>query len=103
MRDHAQKAVEMAADHSRADLDRSEMLRFALTHLVELVGEAASQVPREVRSRSRQIPWRGIIAMRHRLIHGYDSVDCDILWEAITDDLPPLIDELDRLLEAETP
>lgn len=103
MRDHAQKAVQMAAGRTRAELDRNEMLRFAPIHLVELVGEAASHVPKEVRSDYPHIPWADIIAMRHRLIHGYDTVDCEILWQAITEDLPPPIAGLEMLLASETP
>ena len=37
--------------------------------------------------------------MRNRLVHGYDSIDLDVLWDTIEDDLPPLIDELERVLD----
>jgi len=70
MRDYARKAVAMAQGHARDDLDRDEKLALALTRLVELVGEAASQVPEEVQRRYPQIPWAKMIGMRHRLIHG---------------------------------
>jgi uncharacterized protein with HEPN domain len=43
-------------------------------------------------------PWLQIVGMRHRLIHGYDAVDLDVLWDTIIDDLPPLIDELEKIL-----
>jgi uncharacterized protein with HEPN domain len=39
--------------------------------------------------------------MRNRLIHGYDQVDLNILWDTIEDDLPPLIVELEKILESE--
>ena len=98
MRDYARKAVEMAYGQTRQDLDVNEMLRLALTHLVELVGEAASQVPEETQAQYPQIPWPQVIGMRHRLIHGYDKVDYDILWETIERNLPDLIAALDRAL-----
>lgn len=97
MRDHAQKAVRMARDRTREELDRDEMLRLALTHLVELVGEAASQVPRDTRDEYPQIPWPKVIGMRHRLVHGYDTVDHDILWDTIRGDLPGLVEALERI------
>ncbi|MBI2357942.1 MAG: DUF86 domain-containing protein [Deltaproteobacteria bacterium] len=59
-----------------------------MTHLVELVGEAAGQIPRATQKRYRDIPWPKIVSMRNRLIHGYDFVDYDILWDTITQDLP---------------
>lgn len=88
MRDYARKAVRMVEHHTRSDLDDNEMLCLALTRLIELIGEAASHVPQEVRAGYPRIPWPQIIGTRHRLIHGYDFVDYDILWDTITGSLP---------------
>jgi uncharacterized protein with HEPN domain len=44
------------------------------------------------------IPWPEIVGLRNRLIHGYDSVDFDILWQIVTEDLPPLIAALEKTL-----
>jgi uncharacterized protein with HEPN domain len=98
MRDYASKALAMVEGQMRDDLDGDEKLRLALTHLVELVGEAASQVPAEVQERYPEIPWPKVIGMRHRLVHGYDFVDYDILWNTITESLPGLINTLNRIL-----
>ena len=43
-------------------------------------------------------PWQDIVAMRHRLIHGYFDIDLDIVWSTVTDDLPPLAEQLERAL-----
>jgi Ribonuclease HepT-like len=48
--------------------------------------------------RHANIPWAQIIAMRNRLIHGYDIVDYDIVWSTVSEDLPPLIAELEKIL-----
>ena len=69
MRDYARKAVGMVDGQRREDLEDDEKLRFALTHLVELIGEAASQVPPEIQQRYPEIPWQKVISMRHRLIN----------------------------------
>jgi uncharacterized protein with HEPN domain len=45
-----------------------------------------------------EIPWREIIGTRNRLIHGYDAVDYDILWEIVTADFPPLARQITTLL-----
>ena len=76
------------------------MFRLALTRLIELVGEAASQYPRQLQAQYPQIPWPKLISMRNRLIHGYDFIDNDILWEAITKNLPQLLTELERIIPA---
>lgn len=98
MRDFARKAVEMAADRKRTDLDEDEMFQLALTRLVELIGEAGSHVSQEMRDKYPQVPWPKITGMRHRLIHEYDTVDLDILWDTVRHDLPPLLAELDGII-----
>jgi len=50
-------------------------------------------------AKHQSIPWPRIVGMRNRLIHGYDQVDLDILWDTIEYDLPPLIIELEKILE----
>ncbi len=100
MLDHAREAVAMARGRTRADLDTDRQLNLALVRLLEIVGEAAGRVPSEERARRPDIPWPEIVGLRNRLIHGYDSVDFDILWEIVTNDLPPLIAALEKALEA---
>ena len=98
MRDYAQKAVSMAESHTRDDLDEDEKLMFALTHLVELVGEAASQVPAETRAENQAIPWPSVIGIRNKLIHEYEDIDYDILWDTVNEGLPELIHELNKII-----
>ncbi|MBI3989374.1 MAG: DUF86 domain-containing protein [candidate division NC10 bacterium] len=101
MLDYAREAVAMAQGKTATELSENRQMGLALTHLVELIGEAASQVPREVQARYPHTPWSKIISMRNRLIHGYDYVDHDILWDTITHDLPPLIAELEKIIPPE--
>ena len=80
MLDHANEAVALAQGRTRADLDSDRLLELALVRLLEIVGEAANRVPQGVRAMYPDIPWPQIVALRNRLIHGYDAVDLDILW-----------------------
>jgi len=98
---HAREAIAMAAGKSRGDLDSERMLALALTHLVEIIGEAANRVSPEVQAQYPQIPWQQLIGMRNRLIHGYDQVDLDILWQVVASDLPALLGELETILPPE--
>lgn len=77
------------------------MLNLALTRLVEIIGEAANRVPDEVQSKHPELPWLQMIGARNRLIHGYDSVDFDILWVIVNDDLPVLISQLETIVESQ--
>ena len=47
------------------------------------------------------IPWQEIIGMRNRLIHGYDDIDFEILYQTITEDFPPLITQLEKLVSSD--
>src|SRR3989442_647109 len=93
MLDAAREAAQMAQGKTRADLDTDRPLNLSLVRLLEVVGEAASRVPALERVRYPGIPWPQIVGLRTRLIHGYDNVDFDILWQIVTHDLPPLIAE----------
>jgi len=64
---------------------------------LELIGEAAMHIPFKVRNAHQEIPWRQLIGIRNRLIHGYLGIDHDILWSIIKDDLPVLLPELWKL------
>ncbi|MHB8767376.1 MAG: HepT-like ribonuclease domain-containing protein [Deferrisomatales bacterium] len=100
MLDHAREAVELARGKRREDLDRERLLNLAPVRLPEVVGEAAARVPREDRLRYPSIPWPEIVSLRNRLIHGYDQVDFDILWEIVRRDLPHLVREPEASLPA---
>jgi len=96
MLEHAREAIMFASGRSRSELDQDRMLNLALVRLLEIVGEAAARVPAGERERWPAIPWEPIIGLRNRLVHGYDDVDLDILWAIVTQDLPPLVSELEK-------
>lgn len=79
MLDHAREAVEMTRGRQRADLNDDRMLELSLVRLVEIVGEAASRITRAEQARYSIIPWAQVTGMRHRLVHGYDTVDLQVL------------------------
>ena len=98
MLDHASEAVAMVQGKTRSDLDTDRQLNLSLVRLLEIVGEAAGRVPNVERVEYPDIPWPEIVSLRNRLIHGYDRVDFDILWQIVTQDLPPLIDILEQVV-----
>jgi uncharacterized protein with HEPN domain len=98
MLDHALEAVAMTKGKIRADLDKDRQLNLALVRLLEIIGEAASRIPKEEQARYKDISWSEIISLRNRLIHGYDTVDFDILWQIVNQDLPGLIGSLRKVL-----
>lgn len=98
--DATEAAARFSIGRSRADLDRDEMLLFALVRAVEIVGEAAAKVTADTRS-SIDLPWPAIISMRNRLVHAYFDVDRDILWATVQDSLPALRHAVQQALDAD--
>ena len=87
----AETAQRFTAGRSRRDLDDDEMLRLALTKLVEIVGEAAKQVTEATKAEHPTVPWSAAARMRDRLVHHYFDIDVDVLWATVQDDLPALV------------
>lgn len=82
------------------DLDRfvvSGITYDATLRNLELLGEAATHIPDEVREEYSQIPWRMVIATRNKLIHGYLGIDNDTLWSIIQTDVPALLSQLQEI------
>ncbi|MFO0965567.1 MAG: HepT-like ribonuclease domain-containing protein [Gemmataceae bacterium] len=91
---HAEEALQFSSGRQRVDLDTDRLLNLALVRLLEIIGEAATRVSSSVQAAHAGIPWPQIIGLRNRLIHGYDAVDLDILWNILQIDLPPLVSDL---------
>ena len=64
---------------------------------LELIGEAATHIPQEIREKYSQVQWRLIIATRNKLIHGYLGIDNDTLWSIIQTDVPELLSQLQQI------
>ena len=67
---------------------------------LELVGEAATHIPRAMRDAHPEIEWREIIATRNRVAHGYMGMDEDVIWDIIQTDIPSLLPALRGLLNS---
>lgn len=98
MLDYAREALALTQGRQRTDLDNDRQLDLALTRLLEIIGEAANRVPEEIQEAHPEIAWGQIISLRNRLIHGYDSIDFDILWAIVQSDLPELVENLEKIV-----
>lgn len=75
MLDMTRRAVRAIESKTRAQYDQDDILRLGLTHLVQVIGEAARKVSDEFRFQHPEIPWRKIVGMRHRIVHDYMRVE----------------------------
>ena len=103
MRDHGREAMELSRGRSRVDLDLDRTFELALTRLMEILGEAARRVPREFRARYAHVPWQDTTDLRNVLIHDYDTVDFDELWRIVQEYLPPLVEQLQAIIDENLP
>lgn len=94
-------AVSEAEGMDSASLASDYVRALGLVKCLEIVGEAASRLSQDFRARHAAIPWGRIIAMRHRLVHGYFEIDYEQVWETLKGDLPPLLAELEAILAHE--
>ncbi len=101
MLDMTRRAIIALKSKSRAEYDADDILRMGLTHLVQVIGEAARKVSPEFQVAHPEIPWRQIVGMRHRIVHDYMRVDEDVLWEVVSADLPTLLPKLEKIAPKE--
>jgi uncharacterized protein with HEPN domain len=73
-------------------------INFAVIRALEIVGEAAKRLPLNLREQYPDIPWKVMAGMRDRIIHGYDVVDLQIVWDAVKRDIPQVKPQIRRIL-----
>lgn len=95
------KAAELIGEFvhglDRAAFEKDVKTQSAVLHQIMVLGEAATRLSESFRDALAEIPWRLMIGMRNRLIHGYDDVDLDEVWATATRDVPALLRGLSRL------
>jgi len=99
MLDTARKAIQslqrVSEDEFRTDIDARDLAVYRL----QVIGEAANRVTDTVRQRHPEVPWREIVAKRNVLVHAYDRIDYQRVWDVIRRELPPLVEQLERILK----
>jgi uncharacterized protein with HEPN domain len=99
----AERATRFVGEMDLAAFKADERTASAVLHQIFLIGEAAARLPDEIRNRTPDVPWEEIIGMRNIIAHGYFEVDLEVPWKTVRLDLPPLREQMRKLLESGSP
>jgi len=102
MLDAAEKLQRATREMTRRKFDADWVLAMGLVKGLEVIGEAAGRLTPELRARYPHVPWKDIVGMRNRLVHGYFDVDMDIVWHALTEEMPQLEAAVRELIDKAT-
>jgi len=97
MLDLSRKVAAKITGIHREEFDKDENLRLALVHLLQTIGEAARRVSRSFQGAHPEVPWSGIVGMRHKVVHDYMDVDEDVVWKTAVEEIPRLLAALELL------
>lgn len=97
--DAMEKAEILLRDVSYEEFEEDFRINFAVVRALEIVGEATKRMPMVIRERYSSVPWRGMAGMRDRIIHGYDRVDLQIVWDVVRRDIPRIKPEIEKILQ----
>jgi uncharacterized protein with HEPN domain len=95
--DCIRKIKEFTNGLSLKDFSVNELVQDAVIRNIEIIGEASKKISSDTKQIFYEIPWREIAGMRDKLIHDYLGVDVEVVWRTITEDIPTLEKQIDRL------
>lgn len=99
MLNNAELALDFVQGIEYDEFFEDEKSRYAVMRALEVIGEAARQIPDDVRAANPEIPWREITAMRNKLMHEYFGANMKVVWRTVQEDLPVIIPILKRMLK----
>ena len=97
--DGMKKAEIMLEGVNYSKFESDFRINFAVVRALEIIGEATKRLPEDLRQRYPDIPWKGMAGMRDRIIHGYDNVDLQIVWDVVKRDIPQIKPKIELILK----
>ncbi|MBI2327191.1 DUF86 domain-containing protein [Candidatus Curtissbacteria bacterium] len=96
-------SVERIKDYTK-NLSKEDFLKDlktidAVVRNIEILGEAARNIPEDFKEKYPELPWSKMISMRNKVIHEYSGIDLEILWQTVQEDIPSLEDQVKELVE----
>ena len=99
----AQRIMTFAEGMDKASFEADSRTHLAVQHQIMVIGEAAKRLSTELQNEIGEIPWSAVARMRDRLIHGYDTVDLEVVWDTVRQNIPNLMKAIgERLADLDT-
>jgi len=95
------RALQFTDRHDVTSFQADQMAMWAAYSQMIIIGEATNRISREFQQQHAEIPWAEMRGMRNKMVHNYDDVDWDLLWETVTGDLPRLKASIEPLIPKE--
>ena len=80
------------------DLCRDKILFYAVVKNIEIIGEAANNLTKDLQAQHPEVQWKDVICMRHVLVHDYYSIDARTAWQTARENLPQLKEQIEKIL-----
>jgi uncharacterized protein with HEPN domain len=97
--DAMEKAEILLAGVTYDQFESDFRINFAVVRALEIVGEAAKRLPMTLRDQYPNVPWKQMAGMRDRIVHGYDTVDLEIVWDVVKQDIPHIKPQIQQILK----
>ena len=101
IRDAIKSILEYTKDVNKKSFNSKEIIQDAVIRRIEIIGEAVKNVSIDFREKYSDLPWKKIVGMRDKLIHGYFNVDVERVWNVIIDDIPVLKKQIEDIIDKE--
>ena len=99
--DNAEKARRFVLGVNFEDFRADDQKFYAVVRALEVIGEAARHIPRQLRDKYPGVPWSKMTGMRDKVIHDYFGVDLEVLWKTVQQDLPAMQQAVAKMVEEE--
>ena len=87
----------MMAGKSKSDLEEDMILERAVSMTLGLMGEKANKISSAFKEAHPEIEWRKMIALRNRIVHNYEDLDFDLIYDTVSRKIPELKAQLEKL------